>query len=86
MGLGVAIDTTGGWHRQERDKLASDTRNTGLLVYLHDGEALDIVTVEADRKLLLADTNNPGLHYETMAAAAAAMQKVTAWGHFRGLC
>jgi len=86
VGLGVAIDTTGGWHRQERDKLASDTRNTGLLIYLHDGEALDIVTVEADRMLLLSDTDNPGLHYETLSAAAAAMKSVTGWAHERGLC
>jgi hypothetical protein len=86
VGLGVAIDTTGGWHRQERDKLPADTRNTGLLVYLHDGASLNVVTVEADRKLLLADTENPGLHYETMAAAAAAMQRVTVWAHERGLC
>lgn len=86
IGLGVHIDTTGGWHRQERARLAADTRNTGLLLYLHDGQKLSIVPIEADRQTLLQDTDDPSLHYETMAAAAAALREATTWAHERGLC
>ena len=85
VGLGVAIDTTGGWHRQERDKLPSDTRNTGVLLYTHDGQALRIETIEAQRKLLLEETDDACLHYRTMAAAAEALTEMTAWAKCEGL-
>jgi len=85
IGHDLAIDTTGGWHRQERLKLAADVRDTGCILYLHDGETLDIQEVRADRKLLLAESREVGLHYKTMAAAARALGEATAWAHASGL-
>lgn len=85
IGFEVAIDTTGGWHRQERDKLSSAARNTGLLLYLHDGLKLQPVPIEADCKLLTQETDDPGLHYQTMARAAAALSEATRWARAQGL-
>lgn len=86
VGLDTAIDTTGGWHRQEREKLSADMRQTGVIVYLHDGKNLEIKPVQADVKILTRETRDPGLHYETMSEAAKALQAVTKWAVSAGLC
>jgi hypothetical protein len=85
VGFGVSVDTTGGWHRQERDKLPSDTRNTGVLAYRHDGQQLTVTPVEANRKLLVEETQDCGLHYKTMSEAARALQVMSNWAHQQGL-
>ena len=85
-GIKYAIDTTGGWHRQERLKLAGDTRDTGMILYLHDGQNLRVQDVRSDAKLLIEETRDPALHYKTMRAASDALLAVTKWGHERGLC
>lgn len=86
VGMEVAIDTTGGWHRQERLSLPSDVRNTGMLLYWHDGERLQIEPIEASRELLMEESRSAGLHYRNLEEAARAMQELTEWAWGQGLC
>lgn len=81
----VAIDTTGGWHRQERLQLAGDPRMTGVIVYRHDGSNLSIHPVQPAAGLLLGETNDATLHYQTMAEAAKALRRMTSWAQKQGL-
>lgn len=84
VGLDVAIDTTGGWHRQERMTLSTAMRQTGMLLYLWNGN-LQIETIKADQDLLVKETHDPGLHYKNLEAAGQALQEVIAWGKEQGL-
>ena len=84
-GLDYAIDTTGGWHRQERAKLAADVRDTGMILYLHDGEKLDIRVVRADRGILMMESRDVSLHYANVQAAGMALAEMMQWAHERGL-
>jgi hypothetical protein len=79
IGLECAIDTTGGWHRQERLELGGDIRSTGMIVYLHDGEKLDIIPVPADSHLLISESRSLRLGYRNMEIASQALQNVSEW-------
>lgn len=86
VGDDFVLDTFGGWHRQERAKLPSDVRDTGVLLYFHDGATLDIRDLRANRDLLFDESRDVGQAYRVMAAQATALAKMTAWAHERGLC
>jgi hypothetical protein len=84
IGNDVAIDTTGGWHRQERMSLSDVTRIPGVILYRWQDE-LDITTIPADKDTLFSETKDRTLHYRNMAHAAEALSAVDAWGTEQGL-
>jgi hypothetical protein len=85
LGVDVAIDTTGGWHRQERANLSDVPRIPGVILYLWDGKELEIKPLTAERDLVLAETADRKLHYRNMEAAGKALAQVDDWGAARGL-
>lgn len=85
IALDVELDTTGGWHRQERMNLGMDPRVTGVVVYLHDGKDLDIIPVQAPLELLLEENNDIALHYKNLGEASKALNRMAMWAKGRGL-
>lgn len=85
IGIETAIDTTGGWHRQERLSLPSAVRQTGILLYLADGHDLEIVPVTADRELLVDECRSPALMFNNMERAGFALGQMAKWGVGQGL-
>lgn len=88
IGLDCQIDTTGGWHKQERLSLEFSVQTTGFLLYLYDPDAqppLIIKAIEANRDLLLSENKNIALHYRNMEAAGQALADVAAWGRVEGI-
>jgi len=85
IGVETAIDTTGGWHRQERLVLGSDIRNTGMLLYLADNTELEIETVEPDLEMLVEESKSPTLAFTNMQRAGAGLEHVARWGRSEGL-
>jgi hypothetical protein len=79
VGFDTYIDTTGGWHRQERKTLPSSIRMTGVLLYLWD-DKLDVKIVECDKDLLAEEADSVALHYKNMKAASGALMEVVDWG------
>jgi len=88
IGLDCQIDTSGGWHKQERLSLEFSVRTTGVLLYLYNTDAqpsLTIKAIEANRDLLLAENKNIALHYRNMEAAGRALSDVAGWGRVEGI-
>lgn len=79
------IDTTGGWHRNERMKLPSAMRDTGLLVYLHNGKDLRVVPVMADSGLLQDETYNRTHNYRVAKEASEALLEMAEWAVEQGI-
>jgi len=80
IGLETAIDTTGGWHRQERLSLASDIRQTGVLLYLADGADMEVRAVPADLSTLVEETKSPSLMFRNMERAGFGLARMAEWG------
>ena len=88
IGLNCQIDTSGGWHKQERISLEFSVQTTGVLLYLHNAGAqppLTIKAIEANRDLLLSENKNIALHYRNMEAAGRVLSDVAAWGRVEGI-
>ena len=88
IGLDCQIDTSGGWHKQERLSLEFSVRTTGFLLYLYDTNThppLIVKAIEADRELLISENKNIALHYRNMEAAGRALADVAAWGRVEGI-
>ena len=88
IGLDCQIDTSGGWHKQERLSLEFSVQTTGLLLYLYDTNAqppLTVKAVEANRDVLISENHNIALHYRNMEAAGRALADVAAWGRVEGI-
>ena len=88
IGLDCQIDTSGGWHKQERLSLEFSVQTTGVLLYLYNTDAqppLTIKAIEANQDLLLSENKNIALHYRNMEAAGKALVDVAAWGRVEGI-
>lgn len=88
IGLDCQIDTSGGWHKQERLSLEFSVQTTGVLLYLYNTNAqppLTIKAIEANRDLLISENKNVALHYRNMEAAGKALSDVAGWGRVEGI-
>lgn len=73
-GLWIALntwcDTAGGWQAQRRWNISKAVRNTGVIVYLDDGQRTEIIEVHAETDLLLRESKDPHLEEHNRAEAS----------------
>lgn len=78
------LDCLGGMQRNDRAQIGRGVRSSGAILYVHDGERLDVVEIEPAREALIADLRDGHLEGHNRHEIADVMDEVMRWMEVHG--